>query len=149
MRRIISTFGMIIIHSLVLIDRWAICCYIRNMSHTVKESTTRRSTLAHLSFDKAPNAGAYPPVKRGCSQLRLLCNRCHRCFLLADAFCCPLMVSVVIAVEAESCCERCSYTGLPGFLCPMMMMAKLFHSLVADRMLGSTIDPCEKTHIPC
>lgn len=118
-------------------------CCSRNTSHTAKRNTTR-SILARSGFYKAPNVGAYPPVKRGCSLPRLLCSRCPLCFSPYGVSCCLWWAWVAVAGVAVSCSWRCSCTGWRGFRCPTKTMARPFRSWVVDQRLCSTI-PVERS----
>lgn len=117
-------------------------CCIPSTSCTAKEST-RMDILVRSGFGKAPNVGAYPPVRRACSQPRWLCSRCRRCFSRDDASCCLLSVVAVIEAGAVNCCGRCSCTGLPNFRYPTRRRAMLFRFWVVNRTLDSTI-PAER-----
>lgn len=98
-----------------------------------------RSIPARSGFCKAPNVGAYPPVKRGCSPQRSLYSRCRLCSSPYGVSCCLWWVWVAVAGVAVSCSWRCSCTGWRGFRCPTKTMARPFRSSVVDQTLCSTI----------
>lgn len=113
------------------------CCSL-NTSHTGRKNTMR-SIPARSGFCKAPNVGAYPPVKRGCSPQRSLYSRCRLCSSPCGVSCCLWWVWAAVAGVVVSCSWRCSCTGWRGFRCPTKTMARPFRSSVVDQTLCSTI----------
>jgi len=105
------------------------CCSL-SMSRTGTTSTRRRSNRVRSDCGKAPNDGAYPPVRPGYWPRLSLCTRCRRCSLPADAVyrCRLTSVAAEAAAAAASCCERCCSCigiGWRGSRCPRMMTVTL------------------------
>lgn len=98
-------------------------CCSPSTSRTARKSTTRRSSRAHSGCDKAPNGGAYPPVRPGCSPRPCLCTRCRR-YSSRDGAAYhrqPSSAAAAVAAVAANCCARCcscTGTGWRGFRCP-------------------------------
>lgn len=89
--------------------RSATRCCSRNTSHTETRSTKRRSNRVRSDCGKAPNVGAYPPVRPGCWPQPSLCTRCHRCSSPVDAVyrCRSTSAAAEAAAVAVSCCGHC------------------------------------------
>lgn len=105
-------------------DRPTERCCSQNTSRTGTTSTRRRSNRVRWDCGKAPNDGAYPPVRPGCWPRPNLCTRCRRCSSPADAVYRRRSTSAAAeaAAAAASCCGRCcSCTGWRGSRCPRTM----------------------------
>lgn len=99
-------------------------CCSPNTSRTETTSTRRRSSRARSDCGKAPNDGAYPPVRRECSPRPSSCTRCRLCSSRDDAVCRfrrSSSAAVEVAAVVANCCARCcSYIGTDwrGCRCP-------------------------------